>query len=279
MSIHKRKPTSPGTRHRSDLNFSQSITKKRPEKSLTKGAIKTSGGRNSQGRITTRHRGGGHKRMLRTIDFKREKHGIPAKVVAIEYDPNRRAAIALLYYADGEKRYILAPIGLKIGSQVIAGEDAEIQVGNSLPLKKIPIGTPIHNIELKPGKGGQLVRTAGTAAQVQAKEKKYATIQLPSKEQRLVKIECYATIGQVGNEDWKTIKLGKAGRKRHMGFRPAVRGVVMHPAAHPHGGGEGRSGIGMPSPKSPWGKRTLGKKTRKVGKYSDRFIVKHRKSK
>lgn len=277
MATRKRKPTSAGMRHRSDLNFTKVISKKRPEKSLSEGALKRSGGRNTSGRITTRHRGGGHKRILRKIDFKRNKYGISAKVVSIEYDPNRRANIALLYYIDGEKRYILAPNGLKIGSKVISGEEAKIDTGNSLPLKKIPIGTPIHNIELQPRKGGQLVRTAGTAALIQAKEKGYATVRLPSKEQRLIKLNCFATIGQVGNEEWKTLKLGKAGRKRHMGFRPAVRGVVMHPGAHPHGGGEGRSGIGMPSPKSPWGKRTLGKRTRKAGKYSDKYIVKHRK--
>lgn len=279
MAIKKRKPTSPGSRHRSDLNSVASITKQRPEKSLIKGAIKKTGGRNSSGKISIRHRGGGHKRLLRLIDFKRDKHEIPATVKAIEYDPNRRANIALVYYSDGEKRYILAPVGLNVGDQVISGEKAEIKVGNTLPIAKIPVGTPIHNIEIKSGKGGQLVRGAGTAAYIQSKEGNYATVQLPSKEQRLIRTDCAATIGQIGNEDWKIVKLGKAGRRRLMGFRPAVRGVAMHPGAHPHGGGEGRSGIGMPSPKSPWGKRTLGKKTRKKRKYSDRFIIKDRRTK
>lgn len=277
MAVRKRRPTSPGVRHRSDLDFAE-ITKAKPEKTLIKGTIKKSGGRNVSGKITVRHRGGGHKRLLRRIDFKRDKHGIPGKVMAIEYDPNRRANIALVYYTDGEKRYVLAPLNLKLGDTVIAAEDAEIKVGNALPLAKIPVGTPIHNIELRPGKGGQLVRGAGTAATVQSKEGKYATVRLPSKEHRLIDIRCFATIGQVGNIEWKTIKLGKAGRRRLMGFRPAVRGVAMHPAAHPHGGGEGRSGIGMPSPKSPWGKPTLGKKTRKVKKYSDKRIVKDRRA-
>lgn len=279
MSIKKSKPTSPGTRHRSGLNFRDKITKKRPEKSLVKGRLKKTGGRNSSGKVTIRHRGGGHKRLLRKIDFKREKRDIEATIKAIEYDPNRKANIALLYYADGEKRYILAPSGLEVGKKVISGEEVEIKVGNAMPLKKIPVGTPIHNLELTSGKGGQLVRGAGTAALIQSKEGKYATILLPSKEHRLIRIECYATIGQVGNEEWKTVKLGKAGRKRHMGIRPSVRGVAMHPAAHPHGGGEGRSGIGMPSPKSPWGKRTLGKKTRKKVRYSSKFIVKDRRIK
>jgi large subunit ribosomal protein L2 len=278
MAVKKSKPTSPGTRHRSDLSFT-SISKKGPEKKLIKGAIKKTGGRNTSGKITIRHRGGGHKRLLRVIDFKRDKRDIPGKIAAIEYDPNRRANIALIHYADGEKRYILAPIGLKIGDSLLAGEKAEIKPGNALPLKKIPVGTPIHNLELTQGKGGQLVRGAGTAALIQAKEGKFATVQLPSKEHRLISLNCYATIGQVGNEEWKTVKLGKAGRKRHMGFRPAVRGVAMHPGAHPHGGGEGRSGIGMPSPKTPWGKPTLGKKTRKAKKYSDKFIIKDRRVK
>ncbi|MCH7951668.1 50S ribosomal protein L2 [Patescibacteria group bacterium] len=277
MAVRKRRPTSPGVRHRSDLDFAE-ITKAKPEKTLIKSTVKKSGGRNVSGKITVRHRGGGHKRLLRRIDFKRDKHGIPGKVMAIEYDPNRRANIALVYYTDGEKRYVLAPLNLKLGDTVIAAEDAEIKVGNALPLAKIPVGTPIHNIELRPGKGGQLVRGAGTAATVQSKEGKYATVRLPSKEHRLIDIRCFATIGQVGNIEWKTIKLGKAGRRRLMGFRPAVRGVAMHPAAHPHGGGEGRSGIGMPSPKSPWGKPTLGKKTRKVKKYSDKRIVKDRRA-
>jgi large subunit ribosomal protein L2 len=279
MTIRNKKPTSPGVRHRSDLDFVASVTKAKPEKSLVKGALKKTGGRNASGKITTRHRGGGHKRLLRKISFKQDKLGISAKVMAIEYDPNRRANIALIYYKDGEKRYILAPTKLKLGDTVVSGEDVEIKVGNALPLSKIPIGTPIHNLELIPSKGGQLVRGAGTAATIQAKEGGYATVRLPSKELRRIDLRCYATIGQVGNEEWKTVKLGKAGRRRHMGFRPAVRGVAMHPAAHPHGGGEGRSPIGMPSPKSPWGKRTLGKKTRKARKYSDKLIVKDRREK
>lgn len=279
MSTKKSKPTSPGRRHRSDIDFRTTTTKGKPEKSLVKGAIKKSGGRNTSGKITTRHRGGGHKRLLRKIDFKRDKPDIKAKVMAIEYDPNRRANIALLYYPDGEKRYILAPLGLKPGDQVIASDEAEIKPGNSMPLKKIPVGTPIHNIELKPGKGGQMVRGAGTAAYIQSKEGKFATVRLPSKEQRLINLKCNATIGQIGNVQWKSVKLGKAGRRRHMGFRPSVRGVAMHPGAHPHGGGEGRSGVGMPSPKSPWGKRTLGKKTRKPKKYSDKYIIKDRREK
>lgn len=277
MAIRKSKPTSPGTRHRSDLSY-KPITKKRPEKTLIKGVIKKTGGRNTSGKITIRHRGGGHKRLLRVIDFKRNKHEIPGKVAAIEYDPNRRANIALIHYVDGEKRYILAPTELKVGETIVSGKKAEIKPGNALPLKKIPVGTPIHNIELTSGKGGQLVRGAGTAALIQSKEGGYATVQLPSKEYRLINLDCFATIGQLGNEAWKAVKLGKAGRRRHMGFRPAVRGVAMHPGAHPHGGGEGRSGIGMPSPKSPWGKPTLGKKTRKANKYSDRLIVKDRRS-
>lgn len=279
MAVRKKKPTSSGVRHRSDLDFVSTVTKAKPEKSLIKGALKKSGGRNTLGRVTIRHRGGGHKRLLRKISFKRNKLGIPAKVMAIEYDPNRRANIALIYYADGEKCYILAPSKLKVGDTITSGQDVEIKAGNALPLAKIPIGTPIHNIELIPGKGGQLVRGAGTAATIQSKERKYATVRLPSKEERLIDLRSFATIGQVGNEEWKTVKLGKAGRRRHMGFRPAVRGVAMHPGAHPHGGGEGRSPIGMPSPKSPWGKRTLGKKTRKVKKYSDKLIVKDRRAK
>jgi len=234
-------------------------------------------GRDSQGRVAVRHRGGRQKRFLREIDWKRNKFDIPAKVVSLEYDPNRSADIALLQYEDGEKRYILAPDGLKVGDQVLSGKKAKIQVGHTLPLKKIPVGTPIHNIELRPGKGGQIVRSAGASAQIIAKEKGMATIKLPSGERRLIPLECLATIGQVSNPEWKTIKIGKAGKKRHRGIRPAVRGVVMHPAAHPHGGGEGRSGVGMPSPKSPWGKKTLGKKTRKPKKYSDKNIIKRRK--
>lgn len=234
-------------------------------------------GRNAKGRITVRHRGGREKRFLREIDFKRDKRDIPAKVVSIEYDPNRGADIALLAYADGEKRYILALEGLKVGDEIMAGEKAEIKVGHALPLVKIPVGTIVHNIELKPGKGGQIVRGAGTGAVLMGKEEKYAVVQLPSGEQRKLQLNCYATIGQVGNANLKTRILGKAGRRRHLGIRPTVRGVVQHPASHPHGGGEGRSGIGMPSPKSPWGKPTLGKRTRKKKKYSDKWIIKRRR--
>jgi len=234
-------------------------------------------GRNASGKITVRHRGGRQKRFLREIDFKRDKHNIPARVVSIEYDANRGADIALVTYADGEKRYILAPAGLKVGQEIISGEKGEIKIGNALPLGKIPMGTVIHNIELKPGKGGQIVKGAGTGAVLMGKEGKYAVVKLPSGEQRKIRLGCFATIGQVGKVDLKTRKLGKAGRKRHLGIRPTVRGVAQHPASHPHGGGEGRSGIGMPSPKSPWGKPTLGKKTRKRKKYSDKLIVKQRR--
>lgn len=277
MAIIKINPTSPGTRHASYNDYSD-ITKKKPEKSLTKVKKKISG-RNNSGKITIRHRGGGEKRKYRIIDFKRNKIDIPGKVSSIEYDPNRGSNIALITYADGEKRYILAPVNLKPGDQVVSAKSAEIEVGNTMPLKNVPIGTPIHNIEIKPGKGGQIVRGAGTSAIVQSKEGKYATILLPSKEIRLFSLDCYATIGQVSNLGLKTVKIGKAGRKRHMGWRPTVRGVAQHPGSHPHGGGEGRSGIGMPSPKSPWGKKTLGKKTRKVKKYSDKYIIKNRRQK
>lgn len=234
-------------------------------------------GRNAGGKITVRHQGGREKRFLRLVDFKREKHDIPARVVAIEYAPNRGASLALLHYPDGEKRYILAPEGLRVGDEVISGPRAGTKIGNALPLKKIPIGTLVHNVELVPGKGGQIVRGAGTSTLIVSKEERRAVLKLPSGERRKVSLECFATIGQVGNVDRKTIKLGKAGRKRHMGIRPTVRGVAQHPASHPHGGGEGRSGIGMSSPKSPWGKRTLGKRTRKRKKYSDKMIVKRRK--
>jgi len=234
-------------------------------------------GRNSEGKVTVRHQGGRHKRFLREIDFKRDKLDIPAKVASIEYDPNRGARIALLFYADGEKRYILAPQDLQVGDEVMAGQKADIKPGNALPLREIPLGTLIHNLELKPGKGGQIVRGAGTAAILMNKEEKYALVKLPSGEQRKINLDCYATVGQIGNIDWKNRFLGKAGRKRHLGIRPTVRGVAQHPDSHPHGGGEGRSGIGMPSPKSPWGKPTLGKKTRKKKKYSDKLIVQKRK--
>ncbi len=276
MAIKKYKPTTPGRRHRSDLDFS-GLTKKRPEKSLTK-MINYKAGRNSTGKITVRHRGGRHKRLYRIIDFKRSKKDILAKVAAIEYDPNRTAHIALLHYIDGEKRYILAPQKLKLGQEILTSAKAPIKPGNALPLKNIPIGSLIHNIEITQGKGGQLVRSAGTAAILQSKDK-FAAIKLPSGEVRQISLNCYATIGEIGNEELKNIKLGKAGRKRHMGFRPSVRGVAMHPGAHPHGGGEGRSGIGMPSPLSPWGKKTLGKKTRRKKKYSSKFIIKDRRKK
>jgi large subunit ribosomal protein L2 len=232
-------------------------------------------GRNVHGRITVRHRGGGHKRQYRLIDFKRDKAGIPARVKSIEYDPNRSARIALLVYADGEKRYVIAPLGLQVGDTVMSGEEAEIRVGNALPLERIPLGTLVHNIELRAGRGAQIARSAGTSAQVLAKEGDYVTLRLPSGEVRLVRKECMATIGQVGNVDHGNVKLGKAGRKRWLGFRPAVRGSAMTPRDHPHGGGEGRSPIGMPSPKSPWGGKTLGKKTRR-NKSTDKFIVRRR---
>lgn len=248
----------------------------KPEKKLTRPLKKTTG-RGASGQISVRHRGGEEKRRLREIDWKRNKHGIVAKVLNIEYDPNRTANIALVVYQDGEKRYILAPQGLKIGDEIVSGIDAEIKVGNNLPLEKIPIGTQVHNLELTSGKGGQIVRGAGTAATILAKESGLATIKLPSGETRLIPLICSATIGQVGNVGLNQRKLGKAGRARRMGRRPTVRGVAQHPASHPHGGGEGKSGIGMPSPKSPWGKKTLGKKTRKKRKYSDKWIIKRRK--
>jgi len=274
--LKKHKPVTPGKRNRVDVV--SKVAKKEPEKKLIKILAKHSG-RNVSGKITTRHQGGRQKRYWRQIDFKRDKKNIPAKVMAVEYDPNRSANIALLYYQDGEKRYILAPQGLKVGNKVISSLKASHQPGNCLPLEKIRIGTFIHNLELQPGKGGQIVRGAGTAAVVQAKEGGMAVVKLPSGEIRKVSLSCWATVGQVGNVHKKNIKLGKAGRKRLMGIRPAVRGVAMHPGAHPHGGGEGRSGIGMPSPKSPWGKRTLGKKTRKKKKYSNKYIVKDRRKK
>jgi large subunit ribosomal protein L2 len=255
----------------------EEITAKKPEKSLTE-AKRRKAGRNAYGRITVRHRGGGHRRRYRVIDFQRNKFGVPGRVATIEYDPNRSARIALIFYADGDKRYIIAPLGLQVGDTVMSGPEAEIRVGNSLPLDNIPMGTTIHNIELHPGKGGQLVRAAGTSAQLLAKEGDYATLRLPSGEMRMVRRECMATIGQVGNTDHGNIKLGKAGRKRWMGWRPTVRGSAMDPAAHPHGGGEGRSPIGMPSPKSPWGKPTLGKKTRR-NKSTDKYIVRRRAKK
>jgi len=270
------RPTSPGRRGMSSATFEE-ITKSKPEKSLLL-PLKKKAGRNNQGRITVRHRGGGVKRRLRIIDFKRDKAGIPGRVAAIEYDPNRSARIALIYYADGEKRYILAPSGLSVDNMIKSGNAAEIKPGNTLPLKLIPSGTLIHNIELERGKGGQMVRSAGAVAQLMAKEGEYAQVRLPSGEVRRIRSDCSATIGQVGNIDHQNIKLGKAGRKRWLGWRPTVRGSAMNPCDHPHGGGEGRSPIGMPGPKTPWGKPALGYKTRK-SKASDKMIVKRRGSK
>ncbi|MCT4634317.1 MAG: 50S ribosomal protein L2 [Firmicutes bacterium] len=276
MGIKRFKPTSPALRNMTVSTFEE-ITKKKPEKSLLV-TLKKNSGRNNQGRITVRHRGGGSKIKYRIIDFKRTKDDVPAKVVAIEYDPNRSANIALLSYADGEKRYILAPYKLEVGQTVVSGPNSDIKIGNALPLANIPTGTTIHNIELKAGKGGQLVRSAGNSAQLMAKEGNYAHLRLPSGEVRLVRIECRATIGQVGNIDHENIKIGKAGRKRHMGIRPTVRGSVMNPNDHPHGGGEGRAPIGRPSPVTPWGKPTIGYKTRKKNKTSDKYIVRRRKN-
>jgi large subunit ribosomal protein L2 len=253
----------------------EEITKDKPEKSLTS-TLKKRGGRNNQGRITVRHRGGGAKRKLRLIDFKRDKTGVPGRVSAIEYDPNRSARIALIYYADGDKRYILAPVGLNIDDTVMSGPDAEVRPGNALPMKVIPSGTLIHNIEMEKGKGGQMVRSAGTSAQLMVKEGEYALIRMPSGEMRRVRGDCMATVGQVGNVDHQSIELGKAGRNRLMGWRPTVRGSAMSPRDHPHGGGEGRSPIGMPGPKTPWGKPALGYRTRKP-KASDKLIIKRRK--
>jgi large subunit ribosomal protein L2 len=276
MPIKTYKPTSPGRRGMSVPTFEE-ITKTKPEKSLLAPLYKKAG-RNVRGKITVRHRGGGHKRRYRLIDFKRDKFGIPARVTSIEYDPNRSARIALLTYADGEKRYVIAPLGLMVGSALMSGPEAEIRVGNALPLANIPVGTVIHNIELQQGRGGQLVRSAGASAQLMAKEGKYAHVRLPSGEVRLIHQQCMATIGQVGNTDHGNISLGKAGRKRHRGWRPAVRGSAMSPRDHPHGGGEGKAPIGMPSPKSPWGKPTLGKKTRH-NKATDKWIVRRRRKK
>ncbi|MGI6741117.1 MAG: 50S ribosomal protein L2 [Brevefilum sp.] len=273
MAVKVYKPKTPGTRHMTSYTFEE-ITKTKPERSLTVPKKKRAG-RNMHGRITVRHRGGGHKRQIRQVDFKRDKFEIPATVAAIEYDPNRTARLALLNYADGEKRYIIAPAGLKVGDKIVSGESVDIRVGNSMQLANIPVGTSIYNIELQPGKGGQMVRSAGTSAQLLAKEGKYAHVRLPSGEVRLVLQACRATIGQVGNVEHANIKLGKAGRRRHMGWRPGVRGVAMNPNDHPHGGGEGRSPIGMPSPKSPWGIPTLGKKTRR-NKRTDKYILRHR---
>jgi large subunit ribosomal protein L2 len=273
MAVKKYKPITPGQRGMTGYTFEE-ITKSEPERSLLIPRHKL-GGRNVYGRVTVRHRGGGNRRFIRVVDFKREKHGIPARVAAIEYDPNRTARLALLHYADGEKRYIVAPLDLKVGDTVMSGPTAEIRPGNSLPIANIPVGTLIHNIELYEGRGGQLVRSAGSAAQLLAKEGDYAQIRMPSGEVRLIRQTCYATIGQVGNLDHSNIKLGKAGRKRHLGIRPTVRGSAMSPRDHPHGGGEGRQPVGLPGPKSPWGKPTLGYKTRR-NKQTDKYIVRRR---
>jgi large subunit ribosomal protein L2 len=274
MAIKKFKPTSPALRQMTVL-ISDEITCNQPEKSLLV-SLKKNSGRNAQGKITVRHRGGGNRRKYRIIDFKRNKDGIPAKVATIEYDPNRTANIALLHYVDGEKAYILAPVGLEVGTTVLSGPTADIKPGNAMALKDMPVGTVIHNIELKPGKGAQLVRSAGVSAQLMAKEGKKALLRLPSGEMRFVSIECKATIGQVGNIEHGNVVIGKAGRKRHMGIRPTVRGSVMNPCDHPHGGGEGRTSIGRPSPVTPWGKPALGYKTRKKNKASDKLIVSRR---
>ncbi len=274
MGIKKYRPYTPSRRHMTSSTFEE-ITKTTPEKSLVV-TLKKNSGRNNQGKITVRHRGGGYKVKYRVIDFKRNKDGVPATVVGIEYDPNRTANIALLSYADGEKRYILAPQGLEVGTKLMSGETAEIRVGNALKMKDMPVGSTIHNIEMKPGKGGQLVRAAGLSAQLMAKEGKYATVKLPSGEMRLLPIDCKATIGQLGNADHELVTIGKAGRKRHMGIRPTVRGSVMNPNDHPHGGGEGRSPIGRPNPCTPWGKPALGYKTRKKNKHSNKYIVRSR---
>jgi large subunit ribosomal protein L2 len=273
MAVKKYKPTSPGRRGMSGATFEE-VTKSSPERSLTV-TRKAHGGRNALGRVTVRHRGGGSRRFLRSIDFKRDKREIPARVAAIEYDPNRSARLALLHYADGEKRYIVAPLDLSVGDTVMAGPQADIRPGNSMPLANIPLGTLVHNIEIKEGKGGQLVRSAGTSAQVLGKEGQYAALRLPSGEVRRVRQTCYATVGEVGNADHSNIKLGKAGRKRHMGIRPTVRGTAMSPRDHPHGGGEGRQPTGLPGPKSPWGKPTRGYKTRR-NKATERLIIRHR---
>ena len=272
MAIKRFKPMTPGTRFKTVSSFDE-ITTKKPEKSLLDTSYRT-GGRNNTGRITVRHIGGGNRIKYRIIDFKRNKDNIPARVAEIEYDPNRTAYIALLHYADGEKRYILAPLGLSKGDTVISGETADIKAGNALPLQNIPVGTMVHNIELQPGRGGQMAKAAGSAAQLMAKEGKYATLRLPSGEMRMIPLSCKATVGQVGNLDHELVSLGKAGRKRHMGVKPTGRGVVMNPCDHPHGGGEGKSPIGRPGPVSPWGQPALGYKTRKKHKNSDRFIVK-----
>ncbi|WP_125153923.1 50S ribosomal protein L2 [Clostridium rectalis] len=274
MAVKGFRPTTPARRHMTVCTYTE-ITTDSPEKSLLV-ALKRTGGRNNNGKITVRHRGGGAKRKYRIIDFKRDKDGIPAKVASVEYDPNRTAFIALVVYTDGEKRYIIAPDGLKVGDVIMSGVDSDIKTGNCLPIKNIPVGTFIHNIELSRGKGAQLVRSAGSSAQLMAKEGDYSIVRLPSGEMRYVRVECRATIGTVSNLTNEIVSIGKAGRKRHMGFRPTVRGSVMNPNDHPHGGGEGRSPIGHPSPLTPWGKPALGYKTRKTKKYSDKFIIKRR---
>jgi large subunit ribosomal protein L2 len=277
MAVKSFNPTTPSRRQMTVATFEE-ITTDKPEKSLLVEQKRT-GGRNAQGKITVRHRGGGAKQKYRIIDFKRNKDGIPAKVTTIEYDPNRSAYISLVVYADGEKRYIIAPVGLKVGDVIVSGPDSDIKTGNTLPMKNIPVGTVIHNIELAVGKGAQLVRSAGASAQLMAKEGGYATLRLPSGEMRYVRIECRATIGTVSNLTHEIVNIGNAGRKRHMGWRPTVRGSVMNPVDHPHGGGEGKSPIGHASPLTPWGKPALGYKTRKHKKYSDRLIVKKRNAK
>ncbi len=274
MGIRIINPTSPGQRGMTKSDFAE-ITTSTPEKSLLM-PLRKKAGRNNTGRITCRHKGGGHKRAYRIIDFKRNKFGVPAVVKTVEYDPNRNARISLVVYADGEKRYILTPHGLNVGDRIVSGPEAEIQVGNAVPLELIPLGTIIHNIEMVPGQGGQLVRTAGGSAQLMAKEGNYVTIKLPSSEMRMVRKECLATIGSLGNAEFKNMKIGKAGRKRNMGIKPTVRGVTMNPCDHPHGGGEGKTGPGG-HPKTPWGKPALGRKTRKVNKTSDKYIVRGRK--
>ncbi|HET6846530.1 MAG TPA: 50S ribosomal protein L2 [Anaerolineales bacterium] len=273
MAVKKYKPTTPGLRGMTTYTFEE-ITRSTPERSLI-APLRRHGGRNAYGRVTVRHRGGGHRQQMRLLDYRREKHGIPAVVATIEYDPNRTSRLALLHYADGEKRYILAPVDLKVGDRLMSGPTAEIRVGNCLPISNIPVGTLIHNIELKAGKGGQIVRAAGGSAQLLGKEGDFAQVRLPSGEVRLVHQVCYATVGTIGNVDHSNVKLGKAGRKRHKGIRPTVRGSAMSPRDHPHGGGEGRQPIGLPGPKSPWGKPTLGYKTRR-NKKSDQYIVRRR---
>lgn len=275
MGIRSYRPYTPGTRQATVSDF-ETVTRDKPEKSLTKSKHRAKG-RNNRGVITCRHRGGGHKRRYRLIDFRRDKHNVPAKVAQIEYDPNRNARIALLHYLDGEKRYILHPTGLAVGTRIISGPDAPIEVGNALPLANIPLGTTVHNVELTPGRGGQIVRAAGTSAQLVAKEGNFVTLKLPSTEVRMVRRDCYATIGQVGNADARNLTLGKAGRTRWKGRRPQVRGSVMNPVDHPHGGGEGRAPIGRSGPVTPWGKPTLGMKTRKKNKQSSKYVVRRRR--